>query len=63
MEIEIVTWPQWVIFFWIVLGAVIYGYQQAKDSRLSSGAATTRIVMYIGLMIIYAMVLHEGGFW
>ena len=57
------TWPQIYVLVMMVLGCVLGPIARAYDKRYSSmHVAAYSVALTVG-QVVFAWVLHKGGFW
>jgi hypothetical protein len=57
------TWEQWVIAIWLIVGGAIGIATTARDKEMSSLAVTFAVIIILCWRVTMALVLHAGGFW
>lgn len=57
------AWPQYVIALYLVFEVAFGSVRLGRDREMSSGTATTAILIHVALHLGLAAVLAAGGFW
>ena len=56
-------WPEWIVVAAMVLSTLFYLVKVVRDRSMSSERATIQVFTYAVSQVLYALLLHAGGFW
>jgi len=57
------TWPQGFVFGWLFAALAIDAVQAVRERKLSHAGVLAFVAIRFAMTLLFAYVLHLGGFW